>query len=146
MKKLTYLFFVVVTSLVCSSPQSADLTAENNASMKSAVVFGNQDLDVPNNELPKLEDEAISGSADAARRLSSFYDMVKHDDKQATHWAQIEAENGSPIGQYRYAFRLYKDPDPKVRARARYWLGLALKNGVPHAASLLKEMDENEKR
>lgn len=139
------LFSILTTFIVFTFAQAANKTMDNPESLETTAVYGNQDLEISKNELPKLEDDALRGSSDAAHRLSLFYDMVKMDSKEATYWAQIEAENGSPRGQYTYAFHLYKDSDPKKRIRARYWLELALKNGEPHAASLLKEMDEDDK-
>lgn len=138
---LCFLIFSISFVAGCRPASSAGHTAGNEVSSMDYKAHGNQDLEISNNELPKLEDDALSGSAEAAHRLSLFYDMIKLDSKKATYWASIEAENGSPSGQYNYGFHLYKDPDPKVRLRAKYWLKLAAKNGEPLAVSLLKEMD-----
>jgi TPR repeat protein len=137
---------ISVISLVsgCISTSSADCISTGFFT-ESCSAYGNRDLEIPQNELPEQEDEALNGSSEAALRLSQFYDMVKMDSKKGTYWAQIQAENGSADGQYNYGFHLYNDPDPNSRLRARYWLGLAAKNGQPLATSLLQEMDAENK-
>jgi hypothetical protein len=54
----------------------------------------------------------------------------------------IQAENGSPVGEYNYGVLLSNDPDPKKAIRARYWLKLAEKHGEPLATGVLKELEK----
>ena len=122
------------------------LMGELTMSGQGKPIPGIQGLVIDEKDLPSFEQKALDGNPESARRLSSFYDMVRNDRKQAVYWAMIAAENGSVVGQYNLGFLLRDDPDPKNRRRALYWLKRVSKSGDQHAADmaiqLLKEISE----
>jgi TPR repeat protein len=117
-------------------------------------VMGNAAFVIPAAEIPSLESEALRGSAVAAFRLHSYFEMVVLDYREGFYWASIAAENGHPVGQYTLGFILADDShasligrdDPKQRKRdrerARYWLRRAADNGNQRATELLHEIGE----
>jgi TPR repeat protein len=102
-------------------------------------VAGVSGLTITEKDIPAFERKALDGDPDAARRLSSFY-QIRSDRSQAIYWATIAAENGSVVGQYNLGFLLRDDPDPKNQRRAIYWLKRAAESGDEMAAQLLKEI------
>lgn len=121
-------------------------TGTTTMSEQGKPVAGIHGLAIAEKDLPALEEKALDGNPEAARRLSSFYDMVRNDRKQAVYWATIAAENGSVVGQYNLGFLLRDDPDPNNRRRALYWLKRVSESDDKHAADLaiqlLKEISE----
>jgi len=110
---------------------------------------------IPESEIPKLEIEALHGSAVAASKLYYFYHVYKLYYKEAHYWIGIAAENGDSVAQYNYGYLLlnddfidsvYSDSKMKIRAkeRALFWLKKASENGVELAKELLKEISKSE--
>jgi TPR repeat protein len=104
-------------------------------------VIGNAGLVVPHADMPALRDEALAGSPDAALRLYRHYKAIAVDSEQARHWARIAAENGSPIGQYSFAFELLERKAPDDGVRARFWLRRAAEQGNTRAREVLNALE-----
>jgi TPR repeat protein len=68
--------------------------------------------------------------------------MVVLDEAQASHWAQISAENGNPQGQHAYGFALLQKKDEESMARALYWIRLAASQGISASEELLRRIEE----
>lgn len=98
------------------------------------------DLAIPENDLPHLENEAIEGSPDAALRLHLYYEVAHVDLKKSLFWARIAAENGSPVGQYDLGLKLQNNPDSRSRKRGNFWLKRAAENGHERALELINKL------
>jgi len=139
--------------LLASTPLVADDEPRGNAERTSPIML-NADLNIPKEELPQLNREALLGSQEAAFRLSRFHEFVKLDYKSSEYWISIAAENGHPVSQYNYAFFLSSDRLAKVlgrdsaeererdRQRAVYWYRMAARNGVEEAVRALRKTDQ----
>lgn len=105
----------------------------------------NQKFVIPVSEMPGLKEQALSGSGEAALRLSNYYDMVALDLGAGLRWLTIAAENGSIPGMYNLGQRLKMTGRPQDIVRARYWFGRVENEGqAPLAAAAkqrLREMD-----
>lgn len=96
-------------------------------------------------QLPKLEEDALAGSSNAAIALSHWY-FLHRDEIKREYWTRVAAENGSVVGKHNLGM-LYvrKEPTKLNRIRARYWLLEAKKCGSKYADIELKDMDEQDK-
>jgi TPR repeat protein len=115
---------------------------DSSSNPESNFVMSGQVYSLTDNEVQRLADEALGGTAEGAFRLYLFFELVKGDHLEALFWLQIAAENGHPIGQYNFGGMLRKDPDPRNRQRARFWFERAAENGVSGASERLKEISE----
>jgi TPR repeat protein len=93
-------------------------------------------------EIQKLEHEALQGATEAALRLHFFYEYEHLDPAKSFFWAHISAQNADPMGQFEFGVMLSKDPDPKNRQRARFWLKKAADNGNALAGHFLKGLPD----
>ena len=102
-----------------------------------------QGLQIPAEEISSKKAEALRGSGLAAFQLYNYYDVVRLDRQESFYWVTISAENDYPSGMYALGFRLAERKDSSNRARARYWLEKAEKNGVSLARDLLNRMNDS---
>ena len=102
-----------------------------------------QGLQIPPDEINSRKVEALRGSGLAAFQLYNYYDVIRLDRQESFYWVTISAENEYPSGMYALGFRLAEKTDPNSRARARYWLEKAEKNGVSLARDLLNRMNDS---
>lgn len=90
-----------------------------------------------------MKDSALSGSPDAAMAL--FWAVLDDGDKEgALFWSQIAMENGSKAGRHGHASLLMQRGDAASLKRARFHLGVLIKDGDKDAAVLLEKLDEME--
>jgi len=90
-------------------------------------------------EQAALVAKAEAGDADAAFRLSRFYNFVHRDRVQTRKWRKLAAEGGNASAQYDLAVALYMDGEQF--AQAAHWAAEARKNGDPDAGRLLREIE-----
>jgi TPR repeat protein len=90
-------------------------------------------------EQAALAAKAGSGNADAAFRLSRFYNFVLNDRAQTRRWRKLAAEGGNASAQYDHAVALYSDGEQL--AEAARWAAEARKNGDADAGRLLQEIE-----
>ena len=107
------------------------------------LVGGNDELLLPEREIPRLKEEALRGSADAARKLAlHFYAGLDRQD--GMYWSAIGAENGDGVSAWNLALRLEESRDHLDRVRARFWFEKVRREGpaelrelaVPHLKAL----------
>jgi TPR repeat protein len=101
-----------------------------NASTAQEVkpIAGAQNFAITARDISTLRARALSGSGEAALRLSRHYGIAMHDSKAAVYWLQIAAENGSSLAQLDYAYKLAGDRNAEDQNRAMYWAREALKS------------------
>lgn len=109
-----------------------------------AAVSGNSDLVIHDEDRPLLEENALKGDASLAHRIFKF-EYARGNIKEALHWAQISAENGSSQGAYSYGFLLMKQPDKESKLRAEFWLEKSSKEGNNLATDALAELKSQNK-
>src|SRR4051794_35247331 len=113
------------------------------------VIFPEQEAVLDPATIPTLEREAMGGSADAAHRLATYYEMIKLDNKRGIFWTQIRVENGDRNARYDLGAYLAVDDDPLNKSRARYWLKQVETDGSPDmvdlAKSALRDMDDRDR-
>jgi TPR repeat protein len=91
-------------------------------------VAGMQDSAVTARDMSALRARALSGSGEAALRLSRHYGIVLIDAKAEVYWLQIAAEDGNSLAQLDYAYKLAEGRNPDDQSRAMYWAREALKS------------------
>jgi TPR repeat protein len=89
-------------------------------------------------QITMLVDEALAGSAIAAKKLITIY---KDDEKVIRYWRVIAAENGDLVEQYNLWFVLSKERNPLSQKRALYWLKRAAAAGDAMSKQRLRELD-----
>jgi TPR repeat protein len=116
-------------------------TADANPPAGDQPVAGVQDLQLRAKEIPKLKRDALSGSGEAALRLSSHFEFAALDAKQADYWLAIAAENGDPTAQVNYAYALARRGSASDKLRANFWARRALDSGknIDAARAFLNE-------
>lgn len=97
-------------------------------------IMGNQKYVLDPPEIPRLQEEALKGSGDAAVRLAMFYNLVALDLNEGFYWMTIAAENGSGMGMYSLGQFLRARGDTQSKVRARYWFERVVKEGPPPLA------------
>lgn len=90
-------------------------------------------------EQAALAAKAGAGDADAAFRLSRYYNFVHKDRAQTRRWRKLAAEGGNAAAQYDLAVALYMDGEQL--AEAARWAAEARKNGDADAGRLLREIE-----
>lgn len=93
-------------------------------------------------ELEGLAEAALSGVPEAAFNLQAYY-FDNDSIDEAVYWAAMSTENGSLQGRYAYAFLLKLRGGSRDIARAKFHLKIAARDGHPHAASLLREIESS---
>jgi hypothetical protein len=91
-------------------------------------ISGSPDFAITDRDISGLKARAISGSGEAALRLSRHYGFVLLDAKAEVYWLQIAAENGNSLAQLDYAYKLAAGRNPDDQIRAMYWAREALKS------------------
>ena len=102
--------------------------ANSPRAQEAKPIGGVQDFAVTARDILALRARALSGSGEAALRLSRYYGFVLHDAKAEVYWLQIAAENGSSLAQLDYAYKLAEGRNPDDQSRAMYWAREALKS------------------
>ena len=125
------------------------MTRGNSETVSVAVrpddqpIMANQKYVIPASEIPRLEEEALRGSAESAYRLGMFHSMIMLDRKASEYWLTVAAENGSILAMYNLAVTLQSRPDPHAKPRARFWLEQVVKAGEsPLAAPAAERLRE----
>jgi hypothetical protein len=90
-------------------------------------------------EMPKVQQAALLGDADAARRLAGNALVFGESDSgsEMRFWTDVGAENGDPTAQYNRGARLLCQADRRDRVRAEFWLARAKQAGHAEAARQL---------
>ena len=108
----------------------------------------NAGLDIPQNEIPVLQESALRGDGKAALRLAQFYGY-KGDSVADRYWLTISAEDGNAVGMNNLGVHLFQGfgkkwekTDRKDSIRARFWLERAVQEGSPVARAWLKDMGD----
>jgi TPR repeat protein len=114
-------------------------------SLAVKTVGGNDDLVIPENELPAVREQALRGSGEAAKKLSSYYDFVKMDYAAGLYWATIGAENGDAVEMYNVGVSLAHEQGRENDIRSRFWLERAKAAGSTLAEKKLRELDAKER-
>ena len=123
------IFFVVLMGAVMSS-----FSGEINKNKKPKVLASQ--LIIPDEQLPGLKKKGLAGSGEAAFRLWEYFSMVKLENKEASYWLLIGAENGHAIAQLNYAYELAEKKNEIDRERARFWARRAAENGLAEDAKI----------
>jgi len=107
-----------------------------------APVMGNQAFLISDKESPKLQREALTGSAKSAFRLYQHYAFAVNDMSEGLYWLVIASENGHAIAQQNYAYHLMQEQTARSRQRARFWIRESAKRGNKAALELLDEIKD----
>jgi hypothetical protein len=99
-----------------SSPAIAD-----NGRSTPVTISANGDLDVPLDQIPRLEMIALTGSGTAAHKLARYYFYAKNDRASGMYWETIAAENGNFSAMKALSVHLAAEQSPQSDIRARYW-------------------------
>jgi len=86
-----------------------------------------------------LTAKALAGDAEAAFRLSRYFNYVKQDRVAERRWRKLAAERGQVGAQYELAVDFYRNG--KDLAQAAHWAAEAHRNGDADAARLLREIE-----
>jgi hypothetical protein len=149
LKHAEVLFAFGLIMICCSEVKSTGPPPENTPHDLSKPGFAmslNAGLEIPENEIPHLEEAALHGSGKSALKLALFYGAVKHDLDKQMYWATISAEDGDPIGMNNLAYLLLHGPgasekkDRRSEIRARFWLERSAQAGNALAAEELRAM------
>jgi hypothetical protein len=133
----------------CSEVKSSDLspaTKPHDLSKPGFVMSLNAGLEIPENEIPPLEEAALHGSGKSALKLASFYRFIKHDWDKYSYWTTISAEDGDPVGMHNSAHLLLygkdgaKKSDRWSEIRARFWLERSAEAGDNRSREELRDM------
>lgn len=137
-------------ALACVLMSYGPVAAAEKSQPEETVIFPEQEAVLSPFEIPKLKNEALSGSADAAHRLATYYGMILLDNTQRVFWTRIRVENGDRNARYDLGAFLAVEPDADSQTRARYWLNAVIKDSPPalaeDAKSILTDMDEADER
>jgi hypothetical protein len=87
----------------------------------------------------ELTAKAQAGDAEAAFRLSRYFNYVQQDRGAERRWRRLAAEGGEAAAQYELAVDLYRNG--KDLAQAARWAAEARRNGDADAARLLREIE-----
>jgi TPR repeat protein len=146
--EILFAFGLIMAS--CSEVKSSDLSSGQKQPDLSRPGFAknlNAGLEIPDNEIPPLEEAALHGSGKSALKLAQFYRFIRHDWDKYSYWITISAEDGDPIGMHNLAYLLLyvkkgvvEKSDRKNEIRARFWLERSAEAGNDLSRSMLKDM------
>ncbi|WP_242113416.1 hypothetical protein [Luteimonas aquatica] len=105
------------------------------------VVMSQQSSSVSKEEIPSLEQEAMSGSIPAAKKLYENYYFSNLDYEEGMKWLRICAENGDSVCEYNLGFILVKSKVKNDRMRGEFWLRRSADKGSVRAKELLIEIN-----
>jgi len=148
LKSAEILLTLSLVVLSCSDVKSSGPSGTDqprDLSKPGIVMSLNAGLDIPENEIPPLEEAALHGSGKSALKLAQFYRFIKHDWDKHSYWTTISAEDGDPVGMHNVAYLLLygkdaKKGDRKSEIRARFWLERSAKAGSTLSQEELKDM------
>jgi TPR repeat protein len=106
----------------------------------------NAGLEIPEKEIPTVEDAALRGNGKSALKLASFYRFIRHDWDKYSYWTTISAEDGDRVGMYNLAHLLLYGKgsvatnDRKETIRAGFWLERSANAGYDGARDELRDM------
>ena len=113
------------------------------------AAVGNQSFYMSQADIPRLQDQALSGSGAAAYRLAQHYGFAAFDHEEELYWMSVAAENGDVRAAYGFGLLLSHRGSERDKARARYWLTRAKEAGQEPesslAANVLTTMDGKSK-
>ena len=134
--------FIVLVSVLAQLAGGGACAAAHRPTTPSAdkPVFMNAGLVIPNDELQSVQDRALAGDGPAAKRLYSYFAIIKHSQQEAIYWATIGAENGDIVCAYNLGYELKARGGRDDKIRAIYWLEKAKAAKHPYAEDLLKEL------
>jgi TPR repeat protein len=151
-RHLKYAEILFASGLIMASyseVRSSDLSSGQQPPDLSRPGFAlnlNAGLEIPDNEIPPLEEVALHGSGKSALKLAQFYRFIRHDWDKYSYWITISAEDGDPIGMHNLGYlllhgkRFEGKSDRKSEIRARFWLERSAEAGVDLSPSELKDM------
>jgi hypothetical protein len=149
LKHAEVLFAFGLIMVCCSEVKSTGPSPENNPhdlSKPGFVMNLNAGLEIPENDIPPLEEAALHGSGASALKLALFYGLIKKDSDQYSYWTTISAEDGDVVGIHNLAHVLLrgrngeKKSDRNSEIRARFWLERSAKAGSTLSQAELKDM------
>lgn len=123
----------------------AAMAAEPAKPRTEEVIRPMQGVVVPAAEYPEVERQALDGSAEAARRLTTMY-LIAGQLAEAIFWGSIAAENGSQVGAYNLGHILAESPDPRQRRRGRFWLERSVTAGGEIGRDAALELEQLKQR
>lgn len=145
---------LLITLLVISakSPISAAYAAgDNQAPNEQAVKVepGESVARLPAEDVPRLEEKALQGSADAALKLArNFLSLGNTNDR--IYWLMVGVEDGDSAMRFELATALTQSHEASDKIRARYWYKRIITDGPPDQSALAKQeleaWDEYEKK
>jgi len=131
-KILSYILFIASLIVSCSK------------SDKPRDISPSQVFLLTDEEIVKLEKEALKGSGDSAFELWKHYGVDRGDSdadsKKSIYWLKIAAKNGHVIAQYNLAYISFYE-SPQNISDAKYWAKKAALQGDKDAVVLLKEIE-----
>jgi hypothetical protein len=145
--EILFAFGLIMAS--CSEVKSSDLSSGQKPPDLSRPGFAkslNAGLEIPENEIPALEEAALHGSGESALKLAQFYRFIKHDWDNYSYWITISAEDGDPVGMHNLGYllvhgrRFEGKSDRKSEIRARFWLERSAEAGVNQSRDELKDL------
>jgi|HubBroStandDraft_1064217.scaffolds.fasta_scaffold31324_2 TPR repeat protein len=132
---------VMIVAMLCACGTS--VSGLDNRPVKT--VGGNEDLVILESDLPAVREQALRGSGEAAKKLSSYYEFVKMDHAAGLYWTTIGAENGDVIEMYNAGVFLTREEGHENTIRARFWFQRAKAAGVAEAEEQLRKLDTKER-
>lgn len=135
MKKhyINILLFVIFQFFIISIFYPS-IFAENSKEMETT---GLNSFVLSVDEQKQLMTEANDGDANAAIRLSQYYEFIENNRSESIKWLRISAKNGQIIAQYNLGYLLFHDKDEATQKEAMYWLYEAAEHGIIDAYTVI---------
>jgi hypothetical protein len=148
LKQAEVLFVFGLIMVCCSEVKSTGPLPENiphDLSKPGFVMNLNAGLEIPESDIPPLEEAALHGSGKSALKLALFYRFIKKDSNKYSYWTTISAEDGDVVGMHNLAHVLLRGrngeekSDRNSEIRARFWLERSAKAGSTLSQEELKD-------
>ncbi|UNP29230.1 hypothetical protein [Lysobacter gummosus] len=110
--------------------------------MSAALAGG---FNMPADELNAAKKDALSGSAEAAKKLYEYYERGRLEYDESFKWLTICAENGDMVCEYNLGFVMARKPGEENALRGHFWLARAAAHGNQRAVEFLEELKVKKK-
>lgn len=135
-------FMLLLLSVLITIPGSSLMTTVADAQDSAGHIVAIQPLTptvarLRADEVARLEDQALQGSADAALKLARNSSSLGNQ-ADRVHWLMIGVENGDAAMRFDLARALSQGGDDSSKIRARYWYERIIADGPPDQSALAK--------
>jgi len=93
-------------------------------------------------EIVELKKKVENGEAQAAFRLSQYYDFTTHEYDKGIIWKRKAAEMNHVLAQYNLGYKLLENP--KTKDEGIFWIKKAAENGDKDANKKLEEIAKDD--